>query len=170
MWNNLPWVTRRLQALPHFDGLATAALFPKVFAGLHVVQILRRDRVAQAVSWAKAAQDGVWVALDDMPATPSAKPVYDFGLIRGLEGLIVEGEKGWRELFRELELEPYEVVYEELATPEGYQGAVVGVAAYLGVDLVDVRLPQPRSHRQADQANEEWRKRYQQDLADVSSS
>jgi hypothetical protein len=31
-------------------------------------------------------------------------------LISGLEGLIVEGERGWRELFDELGLTPYQVL------------------------------------------------------------
>jgi LPS sulfotransferase NodH len=164
MWNNVPWVTRRLQSLPQFGGLATATLLPAVFPGLQVVQITRRDRVGQAISWAKAAQDGVWVVTDGTPATPTGKPVYDFGFINGLERLIVEGENGWRNLFRELELKPYEVVYEDLADPEGYEAAILGVAAHLGVELADVRMPQPRSHRQADHLNEEWRQRYLEDL------
>jgi LPS sulfotransferase NodH len=166
MWNNLPWVTRRLQALPQFQGLGSAALLPEVFPGLHLVHITRRDRVGQAISWAKAAQDGVWVATDDAPATPTGQPVYDFGLINGLERLIVEGENGWRDVFRELDLEPYEVHYEDLAIPDGYQAAILGVAAHLGVELTAVRMPQPRSHRQADHVNEDWRQRYLEDLAE----
>ena len=170
MWNNLPWVTRRLQALPQFQGLPTAALLPAVFPGLHVVQIIRRDRLGQAISWAKAAQDGVWVTTDDAPAVPVGRPVYDFGFINGLERLIVEGENGWRDLFRELEIQPYEVLYEELVTPDGYQAAVHGVAAHLGVALAVLRRPQPRSHRQADHVNEEWRQRYLKDLAEIEGS
>src|SRR5436305_8087316 len=54
MWNNLPWVARRLQALPQFQGLDLADLLTAVFPRLHVVQVVRRDRVAQAISWAKA--------------------------------------------------------------------------------------------------------------------
>ncbi len=167
MWNNLRWVTRRLQALPQFQGLATAELLPAVFPGLQVVQMIRRDRVSQAISWAKAAQDGVWVATDDAPPAPGAEPVYDFGFISDLERLIVEGENGWREVFRDLELEPCEVVYEDLTTTDGYQAAILRVAAHLGVELADACMPQPRSHRQADHVNEEWRQRYLEDLAET---
>ena len=35
--------------------------------GLHVVQIIRRDGMSQAISWAKAGQGGVWVTTDDPP-------------------------------------------------------------------------------------------------------
>lgn len=164
MWNNLPWVTRRLQALPQFEGMSTAELLPAVFPALHMIHIIRRDRVGQAISWAKAAQDGVWVATDDAPAAPVAAPVYNFELIRGLAGLIEEGERGWRHLFREIGVEPYAVVYEELDTVDGYRAAVNGVAEHLGVELDEASLPRPRSRRQADDVNDDWRRQYLDDL------
>jgi LPS sulfotransferase NodH len=98
---------------------------------------------------------------DDEPARPSRPPQYDFDLISGLEGLIVEGERGWRELFDELGVTPYEVVYEELVTEDGYCCAVLGVLEHLGVETRGITAPPPpRTHRQADELNEAWVERF----------
>jgi LPS sulfotransferase NodH len=107
------------------------------------------------------ATDGVWVVSDDEPARPTRPPQYDFDLVSGLEGLIVEGERGWRELFDELGLTPYEVLYEELVTEDGYRRTVLGVLEHLGLDTSGVKtLPPPRTHRQADKLNDAWVVRY----------
>jgi trehalose 2-sulfotransferase len=160
MWNNLPWVTARLNALAEFAGMTTAQVFPLVFPGLRVVHVVRRDRVRQAISWAKAVQDGVWFASDDAPAQPSRTPEYSFEFISGLEAVIAEGEVGWRGLYDELGVTPYEVVYEDLDTPDGYDAAVRGIADHVGVEASSLVMPSPRSHRQADHVNDEWFERY----------
>jgi hypothetical protein len=48
-------------------------------------------------------------------------PHYDYGLIAGFEALIAESETGWRQLYDELGITPYQVVYQELSSPDGYQ-------------------------------------------------
>ena len=106
------------------------------------------------------AQDGVWVVSDDEPAAPTRAPHYDFNLIRGLEGLIIEAEQGWREFFSELGVVPYDVVYEELTDPAGYDRIVRGVLDHLGLADVPTQIPRPRTRRQADALNEEWTLRY----------
>ncbi len=74
MWNNLPWVTRRLEALPQFQGLDTAALLPAVFPDMHVVQIIRRDRLPTATGrHAPAYGSSVILPKDrDTASSPSA--------------------------------------------------------------------------------------------------
>ncbi|MEY2461274.1 MAG: Stf0 sulfotransferase, partial [Acidimicrobiaceae bacterium] len=74
--------------------------------------------------------------------------------------LIVEGETGWRELYDELGLMPYEVVYEDLLTDDGYERALRGILRHLDVDDADLRMPVPRSHRQADAISDQWVERY----------
>jgi LPS sulfotransferase NodH len=161
MWNNVAWAVAKFREMPRFDGLDRAAVFHAAFPDLHVVHVTRRDRVRQGVSWARMAQDGVWVVSDDEPARPAGTPQYDFDLISGFEGLIVEAERGWRELFDELGLTPYEVVYEELVSDVGYRSAVLGVLEHLGLGSRGIAAPpQPRTHRQSDELNEAWVERY----------
>lgn len=132
MWSNLRWALARFQEIPRFGGLDPTAVFHAAFPNLHVVHVTRRDHVRQAVSWARMAQDGVWVVSDEEPARPRASPQYNFDLINRLEGLIVESESGWRQLFGELGLTPFGVVYEELVTEDGYLRARGARASRVG--------------------------------------
>jgi LPS sulfotransferase NodH len=166
MWNNVRWAVAKFRELPQFSGLDRASVFHTAFPDLHVVNVTRRDRVRQAVSWARAAQDGLWVTSDDEPAVPAGRPEYDFELIGNLVGLIDEGERGWRELYTELGLTPCEVVYEDLLTDDGYEKAVRDVLEHLELDLPgDVGVPRPRTRRQSDDVNEAWVARYDEDVA-----
>ena len=166
MWNNVPWVLAKFHEMKTYSGMTRAEVLHAAFPDLHVVHLTRRDRVRQAISWARAAQDGVWVVSDEEPARPAGDPSYVAEFIAGLEGLIVDGEQGWRDLYGELGLVPYEVVYEDLLTDDGYENALRGILRHLGVDDADVRVPPRRTHRQTDTINEQWVERYLQDRAD----
>jgi LPS sulfotransferase NodH len=163
MWNNVPWVLEKLHEMPRFSGVDRAAAFGRLFPNLHVIRLTRRDRVAQAVSWARAAQDGVWVVSDSEPAAPTGEPHYVHEFISGLEGLLVEGEVGWPDLCAELGVTPFDVMYEELVDPATYATTVRSVLEYLGVDARTVTIPPLATHRQADALNEEWVRRYEAD-------
>ena len=162
MWNNVPWVLDKLWELPRFAGLDHVATFRALFSDLHVIRLTRRDRVAQAVSWARAAQDGVWVVSDDDPPAPAGQAVYRYDLIANLERLLIEGEQGWPRLCAELGVTPLEVEYEELADPATYADAVGAVLRHLGV-ASPVGIPAPPTRRQSDDVNEEWIERYLSD-------
>jgi trehalose 2-sulfotransferase len=107
MWNNVPWVLEKLWELPRFAGLDRAGTLRALFPNLHVIRLTRRDRIRQAVSWARATQDGVWVVSDTEPAAPTAPPGYDHHFIAGLEGLLAEGDHGWPALCAELGVTPF---------------------------------------------------------------
>jgi LPS sulfotransferase NodH len=161
MWNNLPWAVAKFQEMPPFSGLDRGQVVRAAFPDLRVVHVTRRDRVRQAVSWARMAQDGVWVVSDDEPAPPdSGAAAYRFELINALEQLIIEGEHGWRDLFAELEVSPLEVLYEDLATEDGYERTVRSVLTHLDLDHAALRVPPCRTHRQSDHVNEDWVARY----------
>jgi LPS sulfotransferase NodH len=141
MWNNLPWVLDKLGELPRFRGLDPAATFHALFPDLHVIHLVRRDRVRQAVSWARAAQEGVWVVSDTEPAKPAAKPVYDHDFIAALEGLLMEGDQGWPALCSELNVEPLTIYYEDLVDPTGYEDNIRSILDHLQVDATSVQIP-----------------------------
>lgn len=160
MWNNVPWVLERLRELPRLHDLDRAGIFRALFPNLHVIRLLRRDRVEQAVSWARAAQEGVWVVSESEPATPVAEPVYDHSLISGLEGLLIETERGWPALCDELGVPPLTIHYEDLVDPATYEHVVRAVLDHLGVASSHLEIPPPRTMRQADATNEDWVRRY----------
>jgi trehalose 2-sulfotransferase len=145
MWNNVPHVLDKLWELPRFAGPDRAATFRTLFPDLHVIRLTRRDRVAQAVSWARAAQDGVWVVSDTDAAAPVREPVYSYDLIARLEGLLIEGEHGWPELCAELGVAPLEVVYEDLVDTATYSDTIRSALDHLGIDHTDVAIAPPRT-------------------------
>lgn len=160
MWNNVPWAVAKFKEVPRFSGLDRAEVFHAAFPGLRIVNVTRRDRLRQAVSWARMAQDGVWVVSDEEPPRPRGRAEYNAKLIGDLEALIIEGERGWRELYAELGVIPYEVVYEDLASEEGFEQTVRGVLGHLGLPSAGCRVPRPRTKRQADELNDAWVARY----------
>jgi trehalose 2-sulfotransferase len=169
MWNNVPWLLEKLWGLRRFSGVDRAASLHELLPNLRVITVTRRDRRRQAVSWARAAQDGVWVVSDAELATPAAEPAYSYEFISGLEGLLAEAEDGWPQLCAELGVTPLEVVYEDLVDPLSYADTIRSALAYLGVDDAGVAIPKPRTHRQADQINEDWIRRYAADRALAAS-
>jgi trehalose 2-sulfotransferase len=163
MWSHVPCTVEKLSELPRFRGLGRAAVLRALLPDLRVIRLVRRDRVRQAVSWARAAQDGVWVTEDAAPPTPVAEPAYDEELIAALEGLLVEGEREWPRLCDELGVAPLTLYYEDLVDPDRYEGVVRAALAHLGVHRADLPVPPPRTSRQADALNDEWVRRYEAD-------
>jgi trehalose 2-sulfotransferase len=165
MANNLPWAIAKFQELPRFAELTRAEVLHAALPGLRIVEVTRRDRIAQAVSWARAAQDGVWVVSDDEPTQAVDPPEYDAELIGNLVGLIEEGERAWRDLYAELGVVPCEVVYEDLVADDGWAPTIRRVLDHLGLDLDDGPVPPARVSRQADELNAAWAARFRQELS-----
>ncbi len=159
MWNNLHWALQKLQELPPFAGLERAAVIHALLPDLRVIHLTRRDHLAQAVSWARASQDGIWVTEVGAEVAATGPTHYDPDLITGLLGLIAESEAGWRALFDELGVTACEVVYEELTSAGGWEPTVRSVLDHLSVER-HVPVPPMRTRRQADELNAEWIARY----------
>ncbi len=106
------------------------------------IRVRRRDRVAQAASWARARQTGQWAA----GRRPWAPPVYRRRAIdRGLRW-IAEGEAAWDEVLGDREV--VEVAYEDLVAD--WAGTVGRVAVALGGSPTGV--PEPALRRQGEAA------------------
>jgi LPS sulfotransferase NodH len=159
MWNNVPWVLQNFREMEVFADRTRAEVFRAVFPDLHVIHLTRRDRIRQADSWARAAQDGVWIVSDNEPAEPFGEPAYSRELIGGMVQLIEEGERGWRAFFDELRVTPYEVVYEDLVDQEGYRDVIQGTLESLGLDK-KITIPPPRTRRPSDELNDAWVDRF----------
>jgi trehalose 2-sulfotransferase len=111
--------------------------------------------VAQAVSWAKAAQTGRWAAFQPV----QAEPAFDFDQIDGLYHLARVHDGAWARWFAAHDIDPLRVVYEELAADP--VGVVAGVIARLGLEPSPMEGPAPMElSRQADAVNLDWAARY----------
>jgi LPS sulfotransferase NodH len=169
MWNNVAWMLDKLRELPRFAKLDRATTFHALFPNLHVIRLTRRDRVRQAVSWARAAQDGVWVVSDAEAPAPAGEPTYGFEFISGLERLVIEGDDGWPTFCDELGVTPLNLVYEDLVEPATYENTIRSALEYLGVHDEGLPIPAPRTRRQADATNDAWVDRYVAERADMAN-
>jgi trehalose 2-sulfotransferase len=162
MWNYVPHVVAKFQEMATSGNRNRVQTLAAAFPNLQVVHLVRRDRVRQAVSWLRAAGEGVWFVSEIEPARPRGEPRYDFDVIAGMMDLIAQSEQAWLELYDELHITPFEVVYEDVLAPEGYENAVRGILGHLGVSA-PAAIPVPRTIPQSDDLNEEWVQRFLRD-------
>lgn len=127
------------------------------FGRLEFVHLRRRDVVAQAVSWAKASQTHFWHPGEAVEPGGS-QPHYDGALIGRLVTTIEQFEQRWRRWFADHGIEPFEVVYEELAADP--QRVAHQVLDHLGLQLPPGRQLATGHRRQADQINADWAARF----------
>jgi LPS sulfotransferase NodH len=133
-----------------------AAMLPRC-GQRRVVYLRRRDRVAQAVSLARAAMSGVW--RKEQEGSEAAPLEYSDEALQAAERGIAFQEELWERMFRDLALEPLRMWHEDiLANPAEAAGRV---AAYVGVQIDPssaVAIPQIRKQSRGDA--DSWAKRY----------
>ena len=123
----------------------------------------RRDRLAQAISYVKAQQTGLWhVAPDGSELerlSPHQEPRYDLDAIRR-EVLAIEAhDEGWNAWFVAEGIEPLRVTYEALAAaPETTLGRICEALGIAGPKCVA-----PGVAILADDTNRDWATRYRRE-------
>lgn len=119
------------------------------------IRLRREDRVAQAVSWARALQSGRWASHQRF-----ALPVfYRRGQIARLEREIDRQETAWEAFFATAEGEVLQLTYEDLRTDRA--AVLHRVLEFLGIENA-LRVPVPDSDLQvqADATSAAWIARY----------
>ncbi|MDG2305096.1 MAG: Stf0 family sulfotransferase [Candidatus Binatia bacterium] len=119
------------------------------------VRISREDRVAQAVSWARALQTGRWT-IHQRASTPS---FYRASQIDRLVAEIERQEAGWDDYFASRGIAPFRLTYEELVGD--LQGTIRRVLGFLGApNAADACVADVALRRQANEVNARWIERY----------
>ena len=96
-----------------------------------IVYLERRDRVAHAISYARATITGVWRKEQEGAGAPAAD--YSQAAL-DTAGRWIETQRGaWENMFRDLRIEPLRLWYEDAVADPG--GAARQLAAYLGVAI-----------------------------------
>jgi LPS sulfotransferase NodH len=159
MWNYFHTMLKSLREVPEYKDLDAPQLMASLFPNVHYIWIVRRDKVRQAVSWAKAGQTDVYAWPHGEPPIPKREPFFDFEFIDLLHNLIIEGEVGWQSLFETCGVQPFKVEYEELV--EAYEPTALRILDYLHVSYPkNLVFGERRLQKQADALNEEWVQRY----------
>ncbi len=120
-----------------------------VFGPLRYVHVIRRDKVAQAVSLWTAIQTQAWRSGDEA----QAEPVYSFAAIKHLTEWLAAGERGWTQWLRGRS--PDVVVYEDFARDPGPTIEI----------LAGVKAPPSPLLRQSGSRSSAWAARFAQEAA-----
>ena len=131
----------------------------EVLRGVKFVYINRRDKIAQAVSLARALQTGAWYTFTQSDRFPL---FYSREFIDECVEEVRKQAHSWIQWFRGRNLTPLTVHYESLLADPA--ATVASVANYVGVELdAAARLQIPRMVKQSDGINQEWCARYRRD-------
>jgi LPS sulfotransferase NodH len=131
----------------------------EILRDVKFVYINRRDKIAQAVSLARALQTGAWYTFAKSEKVPL---FYSREFIDECVDEVRKQTLTWVIWFRERGITPLTVHYELLlADPPA---TIAKVASYIAVDLDPAaRVELPRLEKQADGINQDWCARYRQD-------
>ena len=122
-----------------------------------VVYLRRCDRIAQAVSYARASMSGIWRKEQEEGA---AAPIdYSQEALESAERGIAFQEEVWARMFNDLRIEPMELWHEDVLSDPA--AAAQQVAGHIGV-TIDPRaaVPVPEIEKQTEGDAQLWRDRY----------
>jgi LPS sulfotransferase NodH len=125
-------------------------------ASAKFLYVNRSDKIAQAISMAKALQNNAWSSFSKTRKVPL---FYSKDLIDDCLNEVMEQTRGWWGWFEARNIRPHIINYEEFV--ENPIENIRRVAEWFGVDLdVGEAINLPMSERQSDQTNFEWTERY----------
>jgi len=147
----------RLRAAHGFGNSSDLELLGSAFPRLCFVRIVRRHKLRQALSTARALQTGLWKVQEGK--TTLREPEFDPDLI---EQSLHEAERQdnlWDDFFRRIGIKPFEVEYEKLC--QDYETTIRAVLNFLRIKLpAGERVGPPVTTRQADEISHLWEERF----------
>ena len=136
--------------------------FDAAFGRALFVHLTRRDKVAQAVSYVKAQQTGLWhVAPDGTELerlSPPQELAYDASEIGTRLEEMTAHDHGWEHWFDASEIDPLRITYEELS--EGPVETLRVVLDHLGLEGEAADDVEPGVARLADNISQDWVARF----------
>ena len=117
----------------------------------------RRNSLKQAVSLAKAIQSNHFQTIDDSPDTiVEGKTSYDANLISQALMRILSEALLWENFFRQFEITPYRLWYEDLVNDR--EKTIQGVLFFLNESFE--KIPEPHTKKLSNRTNDEWYEHY----------
>lgn len=168
MWRHLRQFPRRMDIpCAMQDHRRLARSLRQVFGRSHFIWSRREDKVAQAISFLKAKQTGLFThqqAAEGQRQADEAKLAYDFQAIDSLVERLEDEERQWRKIFQLGRIRPLTINYEDIASD--YPGEVERALRHIGVwnRKCEIRKPE-RNRKLADATTAEWHRRYSAEAA-----
>lgn len=149
----------RLRRTRAFGGPKTdeLSMLERTFPRLRFVHIVRRHKLRQALSTARALQTGLWKVQEGKAEL--REPEFDAELIERSLREAERQEMIWHNFFRRLGIAPFQVEYEALC--HDYESTVRSVLGFLQISLPhSARIGPPVTIRQADELSRIWEERF----------
>jgi len=149
----------RLRETRVFGGVGTSDLdlLQNAFPRLQFVHIVRKNKLRQALSKARAVQTNLWKVQNGK--TTQAIPQFDANLIEQCLKESEQQEEIWECFFQRVSVEPFRVEYETLCAD--YEGIIRTVLGFLKISLPRrIRIGSPVTIKQSDQISRAWEERF----------
>lgn len=160
--DGLGGVVRRVQAHEAYASLSDAEVMQHFFPNARYIYLTRRHKVAQAVSWWKAAQNDIYHLRDDEKASDAVLE-YKLDAINYLLREIIIEESAHQAFFDAVSVVPLTVVYEDFV--QDMEGTLMQILDYLDLSLPAGYEYKPSPlKKMADALSEEWIQRYRQEI------
>lgn len=132
----------------------------KLMSNPSFIHLVRKDIIAQAISYEKAHQQDSWTSF----TKPVKNAEYKFAATCQKLKLIMDSNDGWANFFQTNNFQAKIVVYEELE--KNPRKVVEEVMHHWGYSVTSEQLSHISTglKRQTDNINEEWRERFEADL------
>jgi LPS sulfotransferase NodH len=152
---------------PHFE--VAMSWYPsmlRVLSPVTYIYLNRKDKLAQAVSMAKAIQTDAWQSLDNKVSTTL---IYDEALIASCLSDVRQQGLGWLRWFELNNITPFVVHYEDLVANTA--NVISSVVELLGVvkDYEPEEIWLPVVEKQGDEVNLDWQDRFLRTVPDWES-
>ncbi len=136
--------------------------FRAAFGRVLFVHLTRRDKVAQAVSYVKARQTGLWHAAPDGTElerlSPPQEPAYDASEIRTCLEEMTAHDANWEYWFAASEIDPFQITYEQLSARP--TKTLLAMLDRLGLEREAADGVEPEVAKLADDINHDWAVRF----------
>ncbi len=139
----------------HFDRLQQDIRLIEWFPDPLWIHLERRDLLGQAISLAKALQDGVWRSGENAAVKDAA---YSAVGIEAALAQITTGNGRWRAYFARTGVEPLRFVYEDILGD--FDIACQRIGARLALETPVPPTAEAHSVRQGNAQNDEWRRQF----------
>ena len=149
----------RLRGAHSFGNSTTSdlELLSSAFPRLRFVRIVRRHKLRQALSTARALQTGLWKVQEGKNV--QREPEFDPDLIEQSLREAERQDKLWDDFFRQIGITPFEVQYEKLC--QNYETTIRAVLNFLKIKLpAGAQVGPPVTTRQADEISRIWEERF----------
>lgn len=132
---------------------------------MRYIHLSRQDKLAEAVSYLRAEQTGLWHGRPDgtdlEKIAPTMPEGYDADALTQRMTELTAWDNAWKQWFEENSVIPLRLTYEGLA--EDPQNTLAQVLVYIGQDPEIARDVSPGVRKLADEISAGWITRYRQE-------